>query len=131
MSSFYGSLIEGLHCIDPFNYWLFGLSVSVEVPSLCVPGRMREQVKGRMEQLLEQEIQSRQQLSTSTNHSPKPVSRTGQTSLTASTTSRAATGCEESDTQSDSEAGSRESAKADLVFNVDSGECVCVAMYSD
>ena len=72
-----------------------------------------------MEVLLEQEIQSRQQLSASTDRAPKPVSRTGQTSLAASTTSRTGTG-EESVTGDDS-GRVRDRAKADLVFNIDSG----------
>ena len=77
---------------------------------------MRDQVKARMEILLEQEIQSRQETSASVaDRSPKPVSRTGQTSLTASTTSRAGSSTAEST------GGTRQSAKADLVFNVDSG----------
>ena len=88
---------------------------------------MRDQVKARMEILLEQEIQSRQETSASVaDRSPKPVSRTGQTSLTASTTSRAGSSTAES------AGGTRQSAKADLVFNVDSGTyvhvvCMCIA----
>ena len=82
-----------------------------------------------MEILLEQEIQSRQETSASVaDRSPKPVSRTGQTSLTASTTSRAGSSTAES------AGGTRQSAKADLVFNVDSGTyvyihvvCMCIA----
>ena len=84
---------------------------------------MRDQVKARMEILLEQEIQSRQEMSASVaDRSPKPVSRTGQTSLTASTTSRAGSSTAESATR-DTDGGTRERAKADLVFNVDSGTC--------
>ena len=82
---------------------------------------MRDQVKARMEILLEQEIQSRQETSASVaDRSPKPVSRTGQTSLTASTTSRAGSSTAES------AGGTRQSAKADLVFNVDSGTYVYI-----
>ena len=82
-------------------------------------------MKARMEMLLEQEIQSRQQLSASTHRSPKPVSRTGQTSLTGSSTSQTGSSTAEStatrDDGSPSVGRTRESAKADLVFNVDSG----------
>ena len=91
---------------------------------------MREQVKGRMEVLLEQEIQSRQLSSTTTN-SAKPVSRTSQTGLSGSTTSRtgSSVGSATRGVSEVGEEGGRESTKADLVFNVDSGTyCVCVCV---
>ena len=112
------------------NIQVFVLLYHVKLLTNCVlyTHRMREQVKGRMEVLLEQEIQSRQ-LSATTTNSAKPVSRTSQTGLSGSTTSRTG-GSVGSATRGVSEVGEeggRESTKADLVFNVDSGTyCVCV-----
>lgn len=87
---------------------------------------MKEQVKSRMEVLLQQEITARQ-LSTTTapQRPPQPVSRTGQSSLAASTTSQTSTTTQRDSMTSSTTVmggrGTRVGAKADLVFNVDSG----------
>ncbi|CAI8030246.1 Spartin [Geodia barretti] len=117
---------ERMEALELYNQVLSTLSLGLgQVRNGTGPGmtelrnklvKMRDQVKARMEILLEQEIQSRQEMSASVaDRSPKPVSRTGQTSLTTSTTSRAGSSTAES------AGGTRQSAKADLVFNVDSG----------
>jgi hypothetical protein len=124
---------ERMEALELYNQVLSTLSLGLgQVRNGTGPGmtelrkklvKMRDQVKARMEILLEQEIQSRQEMSASVaDRSPKPVSRTGQTSLTASTTSRAGSSTAESATK-DTAGGTRERAKADLVFNVDSGTC--------
>ena len=82
---------------------------------------MKEQVKLRMEVLLQQETQARQLSASTTSRSSEPVSRTGQASVSASTTSRAGVGST-SVRERVGGGGTRVSAKADLVFNVDTGE---------
>ena len=75
-------------------------------------------MKSRMERLLDEETEARQLAASTGDSSPKPVSRTGQASLSASTTSRTGT----RSVQDSVEGGStRVGAKADLVFNMESG----------
>ena len=76
--------------------------------------RIKEQVKSRMEVLLQEETQARENAAKT---APEQASRTGQTSLSASVTSRAGSTCD-----SAKEGGTGVGVKADLVFNVDTGE---------
>ena len=95
------------------------------VSVLSLSHRIKEQVKSRMEVLLEQEIEARLLSATTAPppRPPQPVSRTGQTSLTASTTSRAAsTTADPASSSVVVGGGTRVGTKADLVFNVDTGK---------
>ena len=74
---------------------------------------MKEQIKSRMEVLLQLEIEDRalrRSVSASTTSNPRLTSSvSGQTSLSSSTASERG------------RSGQREEAKADLVFNMDTG----------
>ena len=116
-------------CVCVLNSFCSVLCTCIHV---CSSVRMKEQVKSRMEVLLEQEIQSRQLSSSVTaDRSPEPVSRTGQMSLTASTASRAAGSASTTTALSQTARGGvRVSAKADLVFSVETGTHVYSFTYT-
>ena len=91
---------------------------------------MKNQVKSRMEVLLQQEIEARQLSSTTTGRVDETRSSSGQTSLTSSgQTSK--TGFNSTTTQdaASERSGSKVNAKADLIFNLDSGKNLHVTCY--
>lgn len=82
---------------------------------------MKEQVKSRMEELLQSEIKARALAKSTSNSVLPPSSSTTSPSVAASTTGQASTA-----TGSPSVTGGRprdrEEAKADVLFNMDTGE---------
>ena len=97
---------------------------------------MKEQIKSRMEVLLQMELEERS-ISKSTTRQPTNLSTStaGKTGSTSSTTSHLSSSvCSNTASISSRRDGSREEVKADMLFNADRGtyvQHVCLEFLSD
>ena len=82
---------------------------------------MKDQVKSRMEVLLQQEIEARQLSTTASSKAAQTSSNTGRTSSFSSTTSQTGSGSVTRNRDAE-KLESKVNTKADLVFNMDSGK---------